>query len=79
MFTNKKTAATLISCLVASAISFPSAAATVFKLSHNQDRSHPVHKSMKFMADEVKELTNGEVKIVSTLMVSLVLSVNQWS
>ena len=63
MFGNKSAIATFITCAIAASASLPTYAATVLKLSHNQDRSHPVHKSMKFMADEVKELTGGEVKI----------------
>lgn len=38
-------------------------AATTLKLSHNQTRTHPVHKAMQFMADKVKEYTDGEVRI----------------
>ncbi|MGF1762682.1 TRAP transporter substrate-binding protein DctP [Aliivibrio kagoshimensis] len=38
-------------------------AATTLKLSHNHNRDHAVHKAMTQMAKEVKELTNGEVKI----------------
>ncbi|MDG3086506.1 TRAP transporter substrate-binding protein [Vibrio hannami] len=63
MFGNKTAVATLISCAIAATAALPAYAATTFKLSHNQDRNHPVHKSMKYMADEVKKLTNGEVKI----------------
>lgn len=63
MFGNKTAVATLIACAVAATASLPTYAATTFKLSHNQDRTHPVHKSMQFMADEVKKLTDGEVKI----------------
>lgn len=63
MFGNKTAIATFIACAVASTASLPSYASTILKLSHNQDRTHPVHKSMKFMAKEVKELTDGEVKI----------------
>ncbi len=33
------------------------------KLSHNQGKDHPVHQSMQFFADRVKELTNDEVRI----------------
>lgn len=38
-------------------------AKTTLKLSHNNDRTHPVHISMQYMADEVKKLTQGEVII----------------
>ncbi|MBD1564026.1 TRAP transporter substrate-binding protein [Vibrio sp. SA48] len=60
---NKKALATFVTCAFAATTSFSAAAATTLKLSHNQDRSHPVHKSMTYMADMVKEYTNGEVKI----------------
>ena len=63
MFGNKTAVATLIACAIAATASLPTYAATTLKLSHNQDRTHPVHKSMQFMADEVKKLTDGEVKI----------------
>lgn len=63
MFGNKKLLATCITSVIAASLSFSATAATNLKLSHNQDRNHPVHKSMQFMADEVKELTNGELKI----------------
>jgi len=63
MFGNKTAVAALFACAIAATASLPAYAVTILKLSHNQDRTHPVHKSMKFMADEVKELTNGEVKI----------------
>ncbi|UJF18259.1 TRAP transporter substrate-binding protein [Vibrio sp. SS-MA-C1-2] len=59
---NKKALATLITCTLA-ATSFSAAAVTTLKLSHNQDRNHPVHKSMQYMAKEMKELTDGEVRI----------------
>ncbi|CDL84328.1 TRAP transporter substrate-binding protein [Xenorhabdus szentirmaii] len=38
-------------------------AATTLKLSHNQNRDHAVHKAMTQFANEVKEKTNGEVRI----------------
>ncbi|WP_019616920.1 TRAP transporter substrate-binding protein [Psychromonas ossibalaenae] len=38
-------------------------AATTFKLSHNHNRDHAVHKAMTEMAKEVRELTDGEVRI----------------
>ncbi|HEY5715267.1 MAG TPA: TRAP transporter substrate-binding protein, partial [Psychromonas sp.] len=63
MFGKKRVIATTISCALAAGLSFSAVAATTLKISHNQDRNHPVHKSMQFMADEVKQLTNGEVKI----------------
>lgn len=60
---NKKALATLAVCAVAATSSFAVSAATTLKLSHNQDRNHPVHKSMQYMADKVKEYTNGELRI----------------
>ena len=44
-------------------MAFSASAKTVLKLSHNNDKTHPVHISMQYMADEVKKLTNGEVVI----------------
>lgn len=38
-------------------------AATTFKLSHNQDRTHPVHKGMQDFADKAKELSKGDLNI----------------
>lgn len=63
MFRNKTAIAALILGAIATTASLPTYAATILKLSHNQDRTHPVHKSMQYMADEVKELTHGDVKI----------------
>lgn len=60
---NKTTLSTLMACVAVASVSFTASAATVLKLSHNQDRNHPVHKSMQYMADKVKEYTHGEVKI----------------
>ncbi|KUI96575.1 TRAP transporter substrate-binding protein [Vibrio sp. MEBiC08052] len=60
---NKKTLSTLMACVAAASISFTASATTILKLSHNQDRNHPVHKSMQYMAEKVKEYTHGEVKI----------------
>ncbi|WP_394149582.1 TRAP transporter substrate-binding protein [Vibrio maritimus] len=60
---NKKALTTFVTCALAASTSFAASAATTLKLSHNQDRNHPVHKSMQYMADEVKELTNGELRI----------------
>lgn len=44
-------------------IALSSQAKTTLKISHNNDKTHPVHLSMQHMADEVKQLTNGEVVI----------------
>lgn len=38
-------------------------AATTLKLSHNQNRAHPVHEALQFMAKRTAELSNGELKI----------------
>lgn len=42
---------------------FSADAATVLKLSHNQNRSHPVHEALQFMAKRVDDLSKGEIKI----------------
>lgn len=60
---SKKTLSAAMACVAAASISFSVSATTILKLSHNQDRNHPVHKSMQYMADKVKEYTHGEVKI----------------
>ncbi len=36
---------------------------TVIKLAHGLDPSHPVHKAMEFMAEKVKEKSNGKLQI----------------
>lgn len=57
----------ILSCALVLALSagasFSASAKTVLKLSHNNDKTHPVHISMQYMADEVKKLTNGEVVV----------------
>ncbi len=63
MFTKKNLIALTLSGLMATTMSFSVAAKTTLKLSHNNDKTHPVHISMQNMADEVKQLTNGEVII----------------
>ena len=63
MLTKKNILALAISGLLATTVSFTAAAKTTLKLSHNNDKTHPVHISMQYMADEVKKLTNGEVVI----------------
>ena len=35
--------------------------AVTLKLSHNQDKSHPVHKAMEFFAKKSKEYSNGDI------------------
>ena len=59
---NKKT---LLACVFGGALlaSSPVLAAQTLKLSHNQDRTHPVHKAMELMAKRTAELSNGNVKI----------------
>ncbi|WP_400168622.1 TRAP transporter substrate-binding protein DctP [Escherichia coli] len=37
--------------------------AVTLKLSHNQDKSHPVHKAMEFFAKKSKEYSNGDITI----------------
>ncbi|EMF4355520.1 TRAP transporter substrate-binding protein [Providencia rettgeri] len=60
---NTKIITIVASGLFAVSTTFSATAATTLKLSHNQDRDHPVHKSMMYMADKVKEYTDGEIKI----------------
>ena len=58
---------TLVFSLVGAALSLGSVtsafAETTIKLSHNHPRDHAVHKAMTQFAKDVKELTDGEVKI----------------
>ncbi|WGE57396.1 TRAP transporter substrate-binding protein [Actinobacillus equuli] len=63
MFTKRSALAIAISSLLAATVSLSASAKTTLKLSHNNDKTHPVHISMQNMADEVKKLTNGEVVI----------------
>ncbi|NOX65688.1 MAG: TRAP transporter substrate-binding protein [Chlorobi bacterium] len=46
----------LFSCAVKSDV-------TVIKLAHGLDPSHPVHKAMVFMAEKLKEKSNGKMRI----------------
>ncbi|QPB43584.1 TRAP transporter substrate-binding protein [Rodentibacter haemolyticus] len=46
-----------------SGFSMATDAATTLKLSHNQNRSHPVHETLQFMAKRAGELSDGELKI----------------
>ncbi|MJG42354.1 C4-dicarboxylate ABC transporter substrate-binding protein, partial [Salmonella enterica subsp. salamae] len=39
----------LAGCLL---LAFPALAKTTLKLSHNQDKSHAVHKAMSYLADK---------------------------
>lgn len=48
----------------AALIALTSAAeARTLKLNHNNPEDHPLHKSLEFMADRVKDLTDGDLKI----------------
>ncbi|MDC5719942.1 TRAP transporter substrate-binding protein [Vibrio europaeus] len=62
---NKRT--TLLTTVIGAALTLGATAsafaATNLKLSHNHPRDHAVHKAMDYMAKEVKELTDGEVRI----------------
>lgn len=49
----------LTSCLL---ISNTTLAKTTLKLSHNQDKSHAVHKALSYL-DKTKEYSNGELVI----------------
>ncbi|PVZ82723.1 hypothetical protein C9426_28850 [Serratia sp. S1B] len=60
---SKKLLVTFVTCALAATTSFSTLAATTLKLSHNQDRNHPVHQSMQYMADKVKEYTHDQVRI----------------
>ncbi|WP_017006275.1 TRAP transporter substrate-binding protein DctP, partial [Enterovibrio norvegicus] len=63
MMTRKR----LISAVIGATLTFGATAsayaATTFKLSHNHPRDHAVHEAMTFMAKEVREMTDGEVRI----------------
>ncbi|WP_439295088.1 TRAP transporter substrate-binding protein [Lonepinella sp. BR2882] len=63
MLIKKNLIALTLTGLMATTMSLSTAAKTTLKLSHNNDKTHPVHISMQNMADEVKQLTNGEVII----------------
>ncbi|MGF1778000.1 TRAP transporter substrate-binding protein [Vibrio nomapromontoriensis] len=58
---------TVLSTVVGVAMTFGVAASayatTTLKLSHNHPRDHAVHKAMDYMAKEVREMTDGEVRI----------------
>jgi tripartite ATP-independent transporter DctP family solute receptor len=60
---NRKTVAIAVACAALAVTSFTASAATILKLSHNQDRNHPVHKSMQYMAKKVKEYSHGDLII----------------
>lgn len=63
MFTKKTLLSTSLATVLSLGLAFSASAKTTLKLNHNNDKTHPVHISMQKMADEVKELTNGEVVI----------------
>ncbi|EAU0021297.1 TRAP transporter substrate-binding protein [Salmonella enterica subsp. enterica] len=50
----------LAGCLL---LAFPALAKTTLKLSHNQDKSHAVHKAMSYLADKAKAYSDGELNI----------------
>ncbi len=54
---------TYSSTLILSTFIAQSALAVTWKLSHNQDKTHPVHKAMEYFAEKTKEYTDGNVKI----------------
>lgn len=54
---------TILALALGGALVTSALAKTTLKLSHNNDKTHPVHLSMQSMADEVKKRTNGEVVI----------------
>lgn len=63
MRTKKNLLAFALTIALSAGVSLSASAKTTLKLSHNNDKTHPVHISMQYMADEVKKLTNGEVII----------------
>ncbi|MDN3681932.1 TRAP transporter substrate-binding protein [Vibrio tapetis subsp. quintayensis] len=63
MMTRKSVLTTLIGAALTVGASASAFAATTLKLSHNHPRDHAVHKAMDYMAKEVKQLTDGEVRI----------------
>ncbi|MBR0573088.1 MULTISPECIES: TRAP transporter substrate-binding protein [Pasteurellaceae] len=52
-----------LAATVALTFSVAANASTTLKLSHNQNRAHPVHKALDLMAKRTKELSKGELKI----------------
>lgn len=63
MFTKKTLISMSLTTALTLGLAFTASAKTTLKLNHNNDKTHPVHISMQKMANEVKELTNGEVVI----------------
>ncbi|CCO47501.1 putative TRAP-type C4-dicarboxylate transport system, periplasmic component [Vibrio nigripulchritudo SOn1] len=63
MMKHKILLSTAAGAVVAFGTAFSAYAATTLKLSHNHPRDHAVHKAMDLMAKEVREMTDGEVRI----------------
>ncbi len=61
-FNKQMTMKSLIATLIVG-VTMGANAATTLKLSHNQNRSHPVHEALQFMADRTADLSGGELKI----------------
>lgn len=53
--------------------------AVTLKLSHNQDKSHPVHKAMEFFAKRAKSTLTVILLFVFIQMEHWVLNEKQWS
>lgn len=60
MYFPKKLTLSLLSTLILSSCAF---ASTTLKLSHNQNKSHPVHQALQFFAERTNALSNGDLKI----------------
>lgn len=54
MRTKKNLLAFALTIALSAGVSLSASAKTTLKLSHNNDKTHPVHISMQYMADEVK-------------------------
>ncbi|PJG84719.1 TRAP transporter substrate-binding protein [Conservatibacter flavescens] len=63
MLIKKKALVIGLSGLLAATFSLSATAKVTLKLSHNNDKTHPVHISMQKFADDVKKQTDGEVII----------------
>lgn len=53
----------MVAALGLFAASVGGAYAATFKLSHNQDKTHPVHKAMEHFAEKAKEYSKGDVVV----------------
>lgn len=60
---NKKFSMQFLTAVIALGASLSASATTILKLSHNQNRSHPVHEALQFMAKRVETLSDGDIKI----------------